>query len=125
MSETASYENIMAWRKAHGLALEIYLVTKRFPRSEAFGLTSQLRRAAISIPTNIVEGYARQNRKVYAAFLDLAYGSLVEVKYLLRFASKIGFISAATFSQVEILADEVGEVLWVYMKEVKSDNRKQ
>ncbi|OGY22142.1 MAG: hypothetical protein A2126_04360 [Candidatus Woykebacteria bacterium GWB1_45_5] len=125
MVKVGSYEKIKAWQKAHLLALEVYLATRTFPKEEVFGLTSQLRRAAISIPTNIVEGYARQNQKVFGTFLDTAYASLVEVKYLLQFSFEIGYLGKSDFTRLESLADEVGKVLWVYMKEVKSDSRKQ
>lgn len=120
MSTASSYERIKAWQKAHLLALEVYTVTKTFPRQEAFGLTSQLRRAAISIPTNIAEGYARQNQKVFGTFLDTAYASLVEIKYLVRFSYEVGYVSKTKFGRLESLADEVGKVLWGYMKEVKN-----
>ena len=86
----SSFEKIKAWQKAHLLVLEIYRATKTFPKEEAFGLTSQLRRAAISVPTNIAEGYARQNQKVFGIFLDTAYASLVEVKYLMRWGKSYG-----------------------------------
>ena len=125
MVKVGSYEKIKAWQKAHSLAFEVYLATKTFPKEEVFGLTSQLRRAAISIPTNIVEGYARQNQKVFGTFLDTAYASLVEVKYLLRFSFEIGYLGKSGFTKLESLADEVGKILWVYMKEVKSVSRKQ
>lgn len=122
MVNIASYEKIKAWQKAHELALEIYHVTKTFPRQEAFGLTSQLRRAAISIPTNIVEGYARQNQKVFGTFLDTAYASLVEVKYLLKFSNEVGYMSKKDSTKLESLSDGVGKILWGYMKEVKSES---
>ncbi|OGY24208.1 MAG: hypothetical protein A2172_00815 [Candidatus Woykebacteria bacterium RBG_13_40_15] len=120
MPNSSSFEKIKAWQKGHLLALEVYKVTKSFPREEAFGLTSQLQRAAISVPTNIAEGYARQNNKVFGTFLDTAYASLVEIKYLLKFSAEVGYISKQNFIKLESLADEVGKVLWKFMKEVKS-----
>ncbi len=121
---TASYEHIKAWQMAHLLALEVYKATRKFPKEEVFGLTSQLRRAAISVPTNIVEGYARQNQKVFGTFLDTSYASLVEVKYLLKFSVEIGYISKQDFVKLEESADEVGRILWRFMKEVKSESRR-
>jgi four helix bundle protein len=120
MAALASYENIKAWQKSHLLALEVYKATNKFPREEAFGLVSQLRRAAISTPTNIAEGYARQNQKVFGTFLDTAYASLVEVKYLLKFSYEVGYLPMNDFNKLESLSDEVGKILWGYMKEVKN-----
>ncbi len=89
MPKISSYEKTKAWQKAHVLDLEVYSVTNAFLKSEVFGLTSQLRRAAISIPMNILEGYAHQNRKVFGVFLDTAYAFLVGVKYLLSFPKSL------------------------------------
>lgn len=77
---TESYRNLIAWQKAKGLALDIYRCTRRFPKDEIYGLTSQLRRAAISVPSNIAEGKGRHTRKDFVHFLYQARGSLLESK---------------------------------------------
>ncbi|MFH0794026.1 MAG: four helix bundle protein [bacterium] len=86
------YRNIKAWQMADALAISVYSATSSFPKSETFGLTSQLRRAAVSVPVNIVEGSARNHPKEYIHFIYTALGSLAEVGYLLDFSHRIGYI---------------------------------
>ena len=82
----AGYKRLIVWEKADLLAKEIYVRTRSFPKEELYGLTSQLRRAGLSIPVNIVEGYARKSRKELQQFLNISLGSLAETEYLLKFA---------------------------------------
>jgi four helix bundle protein len=88
------YTKIKTWQLADELALLVYEGTKGFPKSEAWGLTSQMRRAAVSVPANIVEGAARRNRDEYLQFLYIAISSLAELNYYIRFTNKIGYLSA-------------------------------
>jgi four helix bundle protein len=81
-----AHERLEAWRWAHRLALEVYNATDRWPRSEMYGLTSQARRAAISIPANIAEGAARRGPREFARYLNISLGSLAELSYLLLFS---------------------------------------
>jgi len=83
------YKNLKVWQKADELAIEIYRITKTFPKDELYGMTSQLRRAGISITTNIVEGYSRKGDKELARFINSAIGYLAEVEYLLEFSDKL------------------------------------
>jgi len=75
-----SFKELIVWQKAYQLVLEIYKTTKDFPKSETFGLAHQMRRAAVTIPSNIAEGYNRKNRVEYHQFLSVAYGSLAELE---------------------------------------------
>ncbi|MCH7760738.1 four helix bundle protein [candidate division TA06 bacterium] len=86
------YTKIKAWQFADQLAMEIYKSTKDFPKSEIFGLTSQMRRSAVSVPANIVEGSARRHQKEYVHFLYIAMGSLAELSYYIRFSKEIGYL---------------------------------
>jgi four helix bundle protein len=86
------YKKILAWQEAHALAKEVYWMTAGFPAAEQYGLTSQLRRSALSVPTNIVEGSSRATNRDYAHFLNIAWASLKEVEYLLLFAADMGFL---------------------------------
>jgi len=86
------YRKLRVFDQADNLAHRIYAITKNFPRSEMFGLTSQLRPAALSVPTNIVEGSHRDSLAEYIRFLDIALGSLAETGYLIEFAQSLGYI---------------------------------
>jgi len=119
MKHLNSYETLLVWQKAHLLALEIYKSTKNFPKEELFGITSQLRRGALSIPTNIAEGYARRNDNVFKTFLDIAYGSLVETKYLLGFSHAINYLDANDFQRLSALAEEVGVLVWKFEETIE------
>jgi four helix bundle protein len=91
--------------------LAVYKVTQGFPREEQFGLVSQLRRAAVSAATNIVEGCARNSEADFLRFLDMAYASAREVEYQLSLAVRLGFVSVAEFQPVDDLCLETAKVL--------------
>ncbi|SNR17034.1 four helix bundle protein [Tenacibaculum jejuense] len=99
-----NYKNLEVWKKSHQLALKIYEVTKIFPSEEKFGIISQLRRASLSIPTNLVEGASRNSEKEFAYFINIASGSSAEVEYLLEFSKSIAYLSVEDF---DILSKEV------------------
>lgn len=90
----------------------IYRLTKKFPREELYGATSQLRRAALSVILNYIEGYARRRDKVHKNFLEISYGSLQESKYLLDFADKEQYIHGIESEKMVKLAEEIGAMLW-------------
>jgi len=113
-----TYKDLKVWQKADQLAFEVYKGTKKFPKDEIYGITSQLRRAALSVPTNIVEGYARQGDKELARFVNIAIGSLAETEYLLEFSRKLGYLSENDYRELEELRNEVGRLLWSFYKKV-------
>ena len=90
------FRKIRAWQLADALVLGVYDATSRFPKSEMFGLTSQIRRAAVSVAANIVEGSARQHGREYLQFLYVASGSLAETGYYLDLGHRLGYLSGAT-----------------------------
>ena len=108
--KTKSFKDLIVWQKAYKLVLEIYNITKDFPKDEIYGLTQQIRRAAISIPSNIAEGYGRQHRGEYKQFLSIAYGSLceLETQHLLT----IDLQYANKNETIESLLKEVGSMLY-------------
>lgn len=110
--EIRGYKKLIAWQKADLLAEKVYETTNSFPKSELFGLTSQLRRAALSVPANIIEGYARNSKKEFHRFLSIALGSLSEVEYFLQFSFKQKFIKQATFTGLMNLKEECGRIIW-------------
>lgn len=91
-NECGRYRDLVTWQVAFQLGLEVYKSTMGFPKHEIYGLTSQLRRAAVSVATNIAEGYERRGKVDYARFLDIARGSLGEVETLLLFALELGYL---------------------------------
>jgi four helix bundle protein len=100
------YERFQAWQAAHELALEIFRLTDRWPTEERFGFTIQLRRAALSAPTNIAEGAAKRGGREFRRFLDIALGSLAEVSYLLRFSRDYGLLSPEAWVKIEDLRSQ-------------------
>lgn len=106
------YKNLIAWQKANLLAELVYEITLSFPKHEVFGLTSQLRRACLSVPLNIVEGYARNNRKEFHRFLGIALGSLAETEYLIEFTFKQKYLSPISYQKLSELKEETGRILW-------------
>jgi len=110
------YKKLIVWQKADDLAYQIYLESKTFPKDEIYGITSQLRRAAISIPTNIVEGTGRQGKNELRHFSAIALGSLAETEYLLEFCFRLKYLSATSYNNLESLRKEVGALLWNFYK---------
>ena len=113
-----TYKDLKVWQKADELALEVYKITRNFPRDEIYGLTSQIRRAAPSVPTNIVEGYSRKGDKELARFINIAIGSMAETEYLLDFSKKLGYLTEKEYTKIENLRAEVGKLLWGFYKKV-------
>jgi four helix bundle protein len=106
-----SYRDLIAWQKAMKFVAEIYEVTQRFPTDERNGLTNQLRRASVSVPSNIAEGQARLSQKEFHHFLSQARGSLAEIETQLLIASGLKYIQSAKADALLAAADELGRVL--------------
>ena len=113
------WKTLEVWQLADELAKNVYQATKPFPKEEIYGITSQLRRAALSVPTNIVEGYSRRGDRELGRFLDIALGSLAEVKYLLHFSSSMKYLSDADYSTLSGAANELGSKLWKFYETVR------
>ena len=105
------FEKLDAWREAIALAGEVYDATREFPREEQFGLTSQLRRAAVSISSNIAEGTGRASDTDFTRFVGIAYGSLMEVVSQLHVAKRQGFISEGVFQRLYSHAEKIARIL--------------
>jgi four helix bundle protein len=106
------FEKLEAWQAAHQLAVGVYHTTASFPKSELYGLTSQLRRAAFSIPANIAEGSAKRGKREFRRFLDIALGSFAELTYGIRFARDVGVLSRSQFDDLERLRLPTGRITW-------------
>lgn len=107
-----TYKDLSVWRKSVQLALELYRLTQDFPVDERYGLTSQVRRAGVSIASNIAEGYGRGTRGEYKQFLAHARGSTLEVQTQLIIARELGYCDSARMDKVEALSEEVRKMLY-------------
>ncbi|MCL2103953.1 MAG: four helix bundle protein [Kiritimatiellaeota bacterium] len=105
------HERLRAFELADQVALRIYKITSVFPQSEVYGLSSQMRRAALSIPSNIVEGCARSTQQEYRRFLDIAFGSLKELTYQFSLALRLDYIQPAHITNTQDLLAETEKVL--------------
>jgi len=106
-----SYQDLVAWQKAMDFAMEVYRVTKKFPDDERYGVTSQLRRAVISIPSNIAEGQGRQSTGEFRQFLGHARGSLLEAETQLLLAQRLLYLPAPDAEYLLACSAELGKVL--------------
>jgi four helix bundle protein len=115
-----SYKELKVWQKSYQLCLEIYKVTAKMPKEERFGLTSQIRRAAVSVPSNIAEGYGRKTKPDYVRSLYIAYGSNCELETQLMLTEDTGFIEAALLEGVKEGIQEVERMLKALIKSLES-----
>jgi four helix bundle protein len=111
MPRVQSYRDLIVWQKSVELVLEIYRATQNFPKAETYGLVSQLRRAAVSVPSNIAEGHARLSTGEYKQFLGHARGSLMEIETQVLISQKLGYMSSGQSNILLNRATEVGKVL--------------
>ena len=117
------YEEISkleVFNKAHELTIQVYQATKSFPREEIYSLTSQLRRAAMSIPSNIAEGRARGSKADYRRFLIIARGSLEEVRYQLLLSKDLDYITIDRYQQLKNRVEEISKMLNALIKKISA-----
>jgi four helix bundle protein len=106
------YERFEAWQVAHRLVLNVYESTQKWPKDEWYGLRSQLRRAATSVPTNIAEGSAKRGPREFRRYLDISIGSLSEVAYHLHLGRDLGYLTAERWSALNKLREQTSKLLW-------------
>ena len=111
----ASFKDLTVWQKSHALALVVYKTTGRFPRTEQYGLAAQMRSAAVSVPANIAEGFRRATHADKARFLNIAQGSLEELRYYFVLATDLGYAPAETAAAD---LDEVARLLDSYRRKI-------
>ena len=120
MDAIRSYRDLIVWQKGMGFVTTCYQVTKGFPPVEVYGLTSQLRRAAVSIPANIAEGHGRSSRADYGRHLAIAYGSLMEAETHLLISRNLGYLATDDLERLLLQAGEVGRLLNALKRSLKS-----
>jgi four helix bundle protein len=114
------YQDLVAFQKARELASETIRLTETYPKGEIFGAVSQMRRAGLSVVSNIAEGYRRCSRNDYIKFLKIAYGSCGELDAQLRVSFDVHWIDKAAFDRMEKLTDDVSGLLWRLIESLKS-----
>lgn len=117
------YRNLKVWKKAHEVVLEIYKMTNDFPEDERFGLTSQLRRAVVSIPTNLAEGYGRTTSADFKRFVMISLGSANEVEYLLLLCKDLGYISKEYYRHFNEKIIQITKMLYGLKKAIEAKLR--
>ncbi len=113
-----SYKELMVWQRAMQLTLSVYRLTAQFPADERFGLTSQLRRASVSVPSNIAEGYGRGSRGEYRQFLSTAGGSTLEVQTQLLIANELGYCDRNCLESATALSEETSKMLYSLIRKL-------
>ena len=113
---TFSFENIIAWQKAHSFTLMVYRLTRDFPESEMFGLTSQFRRAAVSVEANIAEGYKKLSKADKLRFMNIAQGSLEECRYYIILSNDLLYINSNDYDYLNMRLEEASKFLNSYIK---------
>ena len=115
------WRKLEVWKSADDLVYKIYCETRAFPKDEMFGLVSQLKRASLSIPTNIVEGYPRKSEKELAHFVNISLGSFSEIKHLLYFSERLGYIKKEKYEGIMENVNLLGKKLWRFYEKVRND----
>ena len=106
-----SYRDLDVWRRSMSLVKNIYAITASFPREEIYGLTSQIRRAAVSIPSNIAEGHAKRSTKEFHRFCNISLGSIAELETQLEIAESLNFANSSTIQPLLVELSELGKML--------------
>jgi four helix bundle protein len=114
-----SFRDLLAWQKAMLLVTEVYRITDAFPSREMYGLTNQVRRSAVSVPSNIAEGKGRLSKKEFVQFLATARGSLCEMQTQLEIAMNLGYLEAKSFASLDTQSREVGRIINGLIKAVR------
>ncbi|MDO8505105.1 MAG: four helix bundle protein [bacterium] len=121
MAQIRTFRDLQVWQKAHALLLEVYKATATFPTNEMYGLVSQLRRAILSVASNIVEGFHRKSVRDSLHFYNIADASLEEARYQLMVAYDLGYIDETRYNELESYAREVSRMLHGWINSQKSN----
>ena len=114
-----TYKDLTVWNKSIELTMEIYRLTKLFPQEEKFGLVSQMRRCAVSIPSNIAEGFARRGKRENAQFINISYGSATEFETQIIISKKLNFFEEDNWCETQKLLEEILKLLYNYRAYLK------
>ena len=119
--EGERWQKLEVWKLSDELAFQVYKATRHFPKEEMFGLVSQIRRSALSVPTNIVEGYSRKGDKELSRFINISLGSMAETKYLLYFSDRLGYLNGGvSYKKLKEGYRTLGKLLWRFYQKVNN-----
>jgi len=118
-----TYRELIVWQKAMSLVLKLYIETKSWPKEEVYGLTSQIRRSAVSVPSNIAEGYGRNSTGDYIRFLQIASGSLYEFQTQLEISVQLNYLSEEKYVEINSLSIEIEKMLSSLISKVKNSQK--
>jgi four helix bundle protein len=118
-----NYKDLLVWKKAHELVLYVYKQTSTFPNDEKYNLTTQIRRAATSVPTNIAEGCGRFTQRDFAQYLQVAFGSSHEVEYLVFLSYELGYLTDEHYKNLHVQVNEVKAMLISLLNKVRRDSK--
>lgn len=119
MGSSQGFEDLLVWKKAHQFVLEIYKITKQFPKEELYGVVAQMRRSAVSIPANIAEGFRKTTKAEKQRFLTIAHSSLEETRYYLYLSRDLGYCQTTELLK---LLEEVSKLLTLYYRSIVDFN---
>ncbi|NQY28660.1 MAG: four helix bundle protein [Flavobacteriaceae bacterium] len=118
MSSVTTYKDLLIWQKGIEIVKEVYLLCKELPKEELYGLTSQIKRSSVSIPSNIAEGWGRNYTKSYIQFLKYSRGSLLELETQIIIAKELDFISTVMFDKIQNLITEESKMLNAFIRSI-------
>ena len=121
-SKIHSFKDLEAWKQGHFLVLSIYRITKKYPSNEQFGITNQMRRAAVSVTSNIAEGFSRVSSKEKAQFYAIAKGSLTEIESQVLISRDLGYISSVDFEQIEEEIEQASRLITGLLKYIRANS---
>lgn len=116
----SDFKDLLVWQEGHKLVLDIYQKSKNFPKDEIYGLTSQMKRAAVSVTSNIAEGFGRQGMKEKIQFYYLSHGSLIELKNQIEVAKDVGYLDAKSYADLTVKSDKTHQLLQGLITKSKS-----
>ncbi len=119
-SRVRTFQDLIVWQKAHALTLNVYQATRKFPSDEKYGIISQMRRSAYSVPSNIVEGHSRRSKKEFGRFLSIAAASLSELRYFMILSRDLGHLNLEEYEKLYQNAQEVGRILYSFTRSLNA-----
>ena len=120
------FQDLLVWQKAHRLVLDVYRAPTKFPQEERYGLVSQMRRAAVLVPANIVEGHRRRSKREFVNFVSIARGSLEELRYYIQLSKDLAYLPPSGTGSLDDAADEIGRMphgLKAYVNKEMADEK--